>query len=438
MLAAIRTALDAERDALKAGCEARPVDDLALAAVQIAADVQRPSLRQVINATGVVLHTGLGRAVLCPSARAAVAAVALGHSSLEIDLETGQRGSRRSHVETLLCELSGAEAAMAVNNNAGAVLLAVAALAAGGEVIISRGELVEIGGAFRMPDVIRGGGAKLVEVGTTNRTRLRDFAAAITDETKMILRCHPSNFAIIGFTEETPPAELAALGREKGIAVVDDLGSGAAILPMDAAAGKVLTLREAIAAGSDLVTASGDKLLGGPQAGLILGRKDLVASLARHPLARALRCDKLTLAALEATLREYRDPDAAARNIPTLRYLRRTESEIYKMAYRLAATLRKRCKVNATISVRGCESEVGGGSLPDVRLKSFSVMLEPRTGISAGELASRMRTATDSVLARVKGDAVWLDVRTVEPAEVPVVAKTVAAALNSQGSEGTP
>ena len=302
------------------------LESLAARTVQEALRRHAPSLQPAINATGIILHTGLGRARLAPEASNALLQVAMGHANVEIDRETGQRGSRREHVQGLLCELTGAEDATVVNNCAGAVFLAVNALAAGREVIISRGELVEIGGAFRMPDIIRASGATLVEVGTTNRTRLSDYRNAITERTGLILRCQPSNFAIIGFTEETTTRDLVTLGRERGIPVLDDQGSGSLLsleaIGIQASPGRASmkgTLRDSVLAGADVMMASGDKLLGGPQAGIILGRREYIERIVSHPLARALRVDKFTLAALEATLRLYRDPEQAKAQIPTLR-----------------------------------------------------------------------------------------------------------------------
>jgi L-seryl-tRNA(Ser) seleniumtransferase len=382
-----------------------------------------PTLQGAVNATGIVLHTGLGRARLADAACKALVEVASGHAIVEIDRDNGRRGSRRDHVRGLLCELTGAEDATVVNNCAGAVFLTVNALATGREVIISRGELVEIGGAFRMPDIITASGATLVEVGTTNRTRITDYSAAITERTALILRCHPSNFAIVGFTEEAATSELAALGRQHGIPVMDDQGSGALI----DITGRKSTLCDSVAAGSDLITASGDKLLGGPQAGLILGRKPLVDRIARHPLARALRVDKFTLAALEATLRLYRSPDQAIATIPTLRYLARPLPELQKLAQRLAAKIRAAVPPDRfTITIIAERSQVGGGSLPDEELPTVCVALRSKMGDpSPDEIARQLRRYTPAVFARIKDGAVLFDPRTMESAELDVVAAAV-------------
>ncbi len=414
------------------------LDRLAERVRNLALKRSAPTLRSAVNATGIVLHTGLGRARLAEAAQAAIREVAANHALVEIDDETGRRGSRRDHVRGLLCELTGAEDAAVVNNCAGAVFLAVSALASGREVIISRGELVEIGGAFRMPDIIRASGATLIEVGTTNRTRISDYANAITERTGLILRCHPSNFAIIGFTEEASTAELAALGRERGIPVMDDQGSGA-LMPLEvlgiqamragvqSGLGESGSLRESVAAGGSIITASSDKLLGGPQAGIILGSREYIARITEHPLARALRVDKLTLAALEATLRLYRDPEQAVRSIPTLRYLARTEPELKRLAQRLLARLRDVLPAEKfTISVVPEHSQVGGGSLPGENLPTWCVSLKSRDGaISPDQIAALLRRNTPAVFARIKADALLFDPRTLEPDELALIAEAV-------------
>ena len=397
-----------------------------------------PTLRAAVNATGIVLHTGLGRARLAEEAQAAIREVAANHALVEIDDETGRRGSRRDHVRGLLCELTGAEDATVVNNCAGAVFLAVSALAVGREVIISRGELVEIGGAFRMPDIIRASGAALVEVGTTNRTRISDYASAVTERTGLILRCHPSNFAIIGFTEEAATAELVRLGRERGIPVMDDQGSGA-LMPLESLGISAMraggqsrlsasgSLRESVAAGGDIITASGDKLLGAPQSGIILGSREYITRITEHPLARALRVYKLTLAALEATLRLYRDPQRAVQAIPTLRYLARTEPELKRMAQRLQQRFRAVLPAGEFIvAVIPEHSQVGGGSLPGEDLPTWCVLLKSQHGaISADEIAAVLRRNTPAIFARIKADAVLFDPRTLDPHELAIIAEAL-------------
>lgn len=425
-----RSVLQKARETLLSGARVG-FDEDALAGMVTEEALRRtaPCLTSAVNATGIVLHTGLGRARLSRAASEAVREVAENHSLLEIEQETGRRGSRQEHVRGLLCELTGAQDALAVNNCAGAVFLAVTALAAGKEVLLSRGELVEIGGAFRMPDIIRASGAKLVEVGTTNRTRRRDYEEALTPQTGLILRCHPSNFALIGFTEETPTEELVALGRRHQIPVMDDQGSGALFsLAHLGVGGRTAALGESVAFECDVVTASGDKLLGGPQAGLVLGTREAVSRIAGHPLARALRIDKLTLAALEATLRLYRDPERARREIPTLRYLTRTEPELRRMANRLRLLLRRVLpEERFVVELVREQSQVGGGSLPGENLPTVCVALRARVGRPAAEeIATLLRRNGPPIFTRIKSDAVLMDPRTLEPEELGLIA----AALN--------
>jgi L-seryl-tRNA(Ser) seleniumtransferase len=422
---AIRAELDLAR-ATRNGA-APTVNELVDKALSRAQSANTRTLRPAINATGVVLHTGLGRAVLSEAAREAVAEAAAGHSLVEIDPQTGRRGSRQAHVAGLLTELTGAEGAHVVNNNAGATFLAVTTLAAGSEVILSRGELVEIGGSFRMPDIIRASGAKLVEVGTTNRTRLSDYEEAITEQTGLILRCHPSNFKIVGFTEEVAASDLARLGEKHGIPVMDDLGSGAILDPESFGVAATATLRQAIASGVQVVTASGDKLLGGPQAGIILGRKDVVQRIAKHPLARALRVDKLTLAALEATLRLYRDPQRAAQQIPTLRYLSRTKEELRTMATKLKKLIEKRQPGVWRLELVDEQSEVGGGSLPGENLPTVCLRLQPTNDQHIEDLARSLRLHDPAIFARIKEKALLFDPRTLEETDLA----TISGALSS-------
>jgi L-seryl-tRNA(Ser) seleniumtransferase len=364
---ALRDTLEGLREQIGAGLLASVPDAQAVLARsgEKLAVRRRRGLRRTINATGIVLHTNLGRARLAPEAIAAVAEVAAGYCNLEFDLATCRRGSRTEAVEPLLRELTGAEAALAVNNGAAAILLALSALSAGGEVIVSRGELVEIGGGFRVPDVIRQGGARLVEVGTTNKTRLRDYHAAIGPDTRALLKVHQSNFRTIGFTAQTSVPELAELARSHGLLVVADLGSGL----LHAAPGSAEpSLGEALSAGADLVTCSGDKLLGGPQAGLILGRKATVDRLREHPLLRAVRLDKMSLAALEATLMLHRD---MPERVPVWHMLRQTEAVLQQRAEHLQALL-------GGGAVELTEAFAGGGSLPEERISSRAVALNLR------------------------------------------------------------
>jgi L-seryl-tRNA(Ser) seleniumtransferase len=373
----------------------------------------RMSIRPAINATGVVLHTGLGRAVLSEAAARAVDAVARNHSLLEIDVETGERGSRQAHIRELLRELTGCEEALVVNNNASAVLLSIAAMAAGREVVIARGQLVEIGGSFRIPDVIRQSGARLVEVGATNKVRASDYETAITPEAALLLRVHPSNFRIVGFTEEVPLPEMVVMGRRLGLPVMDDLGSGALIDLTRYGLVAEPTVQESIRAGADVVTFSGDKLLGGPQCGLILGRKEALARMRNHPLMRVVRVDKMTVAALEATLRLYRDEPTALREIPTLRHLTVPREELQARAERIAEGLKGG---QLTVSVEPGISQVGGGSLPGEELPTALVRVLPAEE-SAAELAQRLRRHDPPIFTRVRHDSVWIDVRTVSDEE---------------------
>src|SRR4051812_31570310 len=408
-VAVARAVIEERRAELLAGGNGGEVDLVARARERAQA-AQRASLRRILNATGVIVHTNLGRAPLAESARAAVARVAEGYSNLE--WEEGVRGSRHRHVEGLLCELTGAEAALAVNNCAGAVLLAAAALAgAGREVVVSRGQLVEIGGGFRVPEVIAQAGARLVEVGTTNRTRRADYEAAIGERTGALLRAHPSNFRQLGFVEEVSIEELCSLG----VPVIDDVGSGnLAELEM---LREEPPVRRSVAAGAALVCFSGDKLLGGPQAGLMVGRADAVAAAARHPLARALRLDKLGLAALEATLRLYREPERARREIPVLAMLTADPAELEQRARTIADGLEGAEVVQAA-------GRVGGGALPLLELPGPVVALRV-AGLSADELAARLRGGDPPVVGRIEDDRLLLDPRTLTDEEAGEVAAAV-------------
>jgi len=414
-VAAARETIDAARQAIREGGPSLSEEELESAAAERLARLTRPSLRRVVNATGVVLHTNLGRAPLAPAAVARVAAAAAGYSNLEYDLESGERGSRGAHVEGLLCELSGAEAALAVNNNAAAVMLALAALAGHGEVLVSRGELVEIGGSFRIPEILAHSGATLVEVGTTNRTRIEDYAAAIGEHTTAILRVHQSNFRIVGFTEQPGADELAALARERGIAMVDDLGSGA----LGEVHGEP-TVRAAVAAGADLVCCSGDKLLGGPQAGILFGPTAAVERCRHHPLARAMRLDKLQLAALEATLRLHRDEGPAA--LPVLAMIEAPEKELRLRAETMAQS------IGPSATVGRASGAPGGGSLADVSLEGPACWVDPgEAGPDA--LLARLRENEPPVIARIVDDRVVLDPRTMSDEEATLAAVAVREAL---------
>lgn len=417
-VAALRLAVDRVRARLLRG-DPRPFEDADVdAALRTLAT---PNLRPVLNATGVVLHTNLGRAPLAPEAVARVAEVARGYSNLEYDLDEGERGSRYAPVIGLLKQLTGAEDAVVVNNCAGAVLLVLATLAAGREGIVSRGELVEIGGGFRVPDVMRQSGAKLVEVGTTNRTRLSDYEKALTAETGVLVKVHRSNFALVGFTEEVEVGELAALGRDRGVPVFQDLGSGALVPLTGPGLSREPTVRDSIAAGADVVAFSGDKLLGGPQAGIVVGRAELVAQVKKHPLTRALRVDKMTVAALEATLELYRDGRPEA--VPTYRLLTQAPEVLRERAGRLQGLLAARGVPARVDEVSG---QVGGGAMPLARLPSFACVL---TLGEPAEYLERLRAATVPVIARMSDGAVLLDVRCLAEEELAAVAEAVGDAL---------
>jgi L-seryl-tRNA(Ser) seleniumtransferase len=366
----------------------------------------RPSLRRVLNATGVVVHTNLGRAPLAPAARAAVAAAAEGYSNLELDLASGERGSRHAHVETLLREVTGAEAALAVNNCAAAVLLAAAALAGPGrEVVVSRGQLIEIGGGFRIPEVLAQAGARLVEVGTTNRTRLADYGGALGPDTGAVLRAHPSNFRTLGYTEEVEIEALCSLG----VPVIDDVGSGVLAEDLELLADEP-SVRRSVRAGAALVCFSGDKLLGGPQAGLMVGTLDAVQACRRHPLARAVRIDKLSLAALEATLALYRDPELARRELPVLAMLDAAPAELQARASALAQA----CGGEVVAST----AKVGGGALPLLELPG------PAVAVEVG-LAAALRAGEPPVVGRIADGRLLLDVRTLTDDEAEQAAAAV-------------
>jgi L-seryl-tRNA(Ser) seleniumtransferase len=374
----------------------------------------QPSLGRVINATGVVIHTNLGRSPLAAAALEQIVEVAGHYSTLEYDLVRGERGSRQDHLEELLRELTGAEAALVVNNNAAAVLLALRTLARDQEVIISRGQLVEIGGSFRLPEIMAESGAILREVGTTNKTYLRDYERAITTETALLLKVHPSNFRITGFTHEVSLPELVALGHRYGLLVVEDLGSGCLVDLSRYGVEPEPTVQETVKAGADLVLFSGDKLLGGPQAGLALGKQEVVAALRQHPLTRALRPDKMTLAGLEATLRLYLEESQAVAELPTLYLITRPLADLTRQARSLSRLLRRRCGPRLRVEVIDSVSRVGGGALPQVRLPSraLALTLPP---LAPQELEARLRSCRPPVVARVEHGALLLDLRTLLP-----------------------
>jgi L-seryl-tRNA(Ser) seleniumtransferase len=403
-VAAARTALEQAREELAAGFDP---GDLVGRLLAVAADQARPRLLGAINGTGVILHTNLGRAPLPAAALDRIREVAGRYSNLEYDLESGRRGSRHDHLVAVLRQLTGAEDALVVNNNAAALLLALATLAAGREAIVSRGELIEIGDGFRIPEVLSSSGAVLREVGTTNRTRGADYEAAVGPETAALLRVHQSNFRTLGFTERPSSSALAGIARRHGLVLLDDLGSGSLVAIADEP-----LARDSLAAGADLVMFSGDKLLGGPQAGIVCGRKDLVARLRSHPLQRALRPDKLTLAALEGTLLLYLDADRALREIPVLSMFHEPLDQVEGRARRLAELVGG--------ELTETSARVGGGALPLTELPRFACSVEP-------ELAAALRRADPPVIAVIRSDRALLDCRTIAEHELDAVARAISA-----------
>ena len=422
---AVRSVLDLLRSSLTAG--ERPdltQEQITRRVIQQLQQAQTPSLRRVINGSGIVIHTNLGRSPLPRAAETALKETAWGYSNLEFDLERGERGERYVHVERLLCQLTGAEAALVVNNNAAAVMLALSGLACGREVIVSRGELVEIGGSFRIPDVMRQSGATLVEVGTTNRTHPKDYRNAITEQTGLLLKVHTSNFVVVGFTAEVDTAEMVQIGRETGLPTMVDAGSGCLIdltkfgIPGEA------TVQEHVKAGADLVTFSGDKLLGGPQAGLIVGSSTMIGRLKCHPLLRALRIDKLTLASLEATLRLYRDERQAVTEIPTLRMLTIPLEELDLRLRRALRRLRRLLPDSVTLTPAVGTSSPGGGSFPLIQLPTRLIELSLR-GLSANSLETALRATDPPVVGRIQKDRFMLDLRTLSEDDLPLLASAI-------------
>ncbi len=419
-VAAARRALDEARETKNGAPNSASI---LARAVELALAESRSGYRPAINCSGTILNTGLGRARLAEAAVNAMAEAARSHAILELDLESGKRGDRQAALFNLLCELTGAEAAYVVNNNAAAVMLTVNTLACGNSVLLSRGQSVEIGGSFRMPDVVRAAGARLIDVGCTNKTRVSDYVDGREEDTTLILRCHPSNFVIHGFSEEPTISELAQAARETGMYLLDDVGSGCLIKTETIGLPHEPTINESLKAGANVVTASGDKLLGGPQAGIICGSQDLVSQIRKNPLARAVRIDKLTAAGLEATLRLYLNGEESY--IPTIRYLGRTPDEISAIANDLRGRLEK-SKIKSEVEEGICEP--GGGSLPGVSLPSYRLRVETD---KPDELSRKLRTGATPVIGYIEKGSFWLDMRTVETDELPVIDSAIRDAVGN-------
>lgn len=429
--------LDVCREEIRAGVHSAP-EQLALDVLlpRMAAYVRakcRPHFRRVLNGTGVVVHTNLGRSLLADVAVEAVREACAHYSNLEFDLGTGERGSRYSHVERILCQVTGAEAGLVVNNNAAAVMLVLDTLCKGREVVVSRGQLVEIGGSFRIPEVMEKSGAILREVGATNRTHLRDYENAITERTAALLRVHTSNFRVVGFHKEVTLEEMVALGRKHELPVLEDLGSGSFHDFSGMGLGDEPTVQRVVAAGPDVVTFSGDKVLGGPQAGIIVGRREWIDRIKRNPMNRALRIDKMTLAALEATLRLYADPETARRSIPTLAMITAPADELKRRARRLAGRIGRELGDMFGVSLLADASRVGGGSFPERDLPTTLVRLVP-SAFSATELKQRLLDTDPPLVGRLDDDAFCLDPRTLADAEFPLVCDALRQACEGASS----
>lgn len=425
VLEAVREELDKLR-ALIGTCEdeaegLREIEQLSVRIQEAVKAMHTPNMRTVINGTGTILHTNLGRAPIGERHMRHIADIAMNYSNLEYNLEAGARGERYSHFEKLLCKITGAEAAMAVNNNAAAVMLILSTMGKGKEVIVSRGELVEIGGKFRIPDVMEQSGAMLVEVGTTNKTHYTDYENAITEETAALLKVHTSNYRIVGFTDNVSIAELVPLGKEREIPVIEDLGSGVLIDLSKYGLTYEPTVQDSVRNGADVVCFSGDKLLGGPQAGIIVGKKKYIDQMKKNQLTRALRIDKFTAATLEVVLQEYLSEEKAIQNIPALRMITKEIEEITRDAQELE-TLLQQAELPAQIQMEPCESQIGGGSLPLERIPSMAVTIYPEK-ITTAELELRLRHMSVPMIVRTMNDKIVIDVRTVDKKWYPKIAK---------------
>jgi len=434
VLKAVHQVLEGIRNAIKSGHgfeEPLDLDRVSHLVTEKLAILNQPSLKPLINATGVVVHTNLGRSILPERVLAKFKPLAGGYSNLEYDLQRGERGSRYSHVEGILKELTGAEAGTVVNNNAAAVLVALDTLARGREVVVSRGQLVEIGGSFRIPEVMKRGGARMVEVGTTNKTHLRDYEEAIGPDTALLLKVHKSNYHLIGFTEDVDTAELVTLAHRHNIAVMEDLGSGCFVDFSKYGLVKEPTVQEVLGQGVDLVTFSGDKLLGGPQAGILLGRKHLVEAIRKNQLSRALRIDKLTLLALEETLRIYREESTAVKEIPTLQMILAPYAQLKNNARRLRRMVGKLDTRNFSLQLADGTSKVGGGALPLLVIPTCLVALVPGR-LSANTMEQKLRDYDPPIISRVEKDQVLLDVRTVQESELKTVAGAIKGLAGAQ------
>jgi L-seryl-tRNA(Ser) seleniumtransferase len=430
----IRKTLEAQRKSILAADQSVFEEDLSDARIieLVKAAVNKAvslNLKQLVNATGVVVHTNLGRSLLSEETIDNLTSIAVNYSNLEYDLDAGKRGSRYSIIEDILCEISGAEAGLVVNNNAGAVLLCLETIARSREVIVSRGELVEIGGSFRVPDVMAKSGSILKEIGTTNRTHRKDYENAIDKNTALLLKVHRSNYSVIGFTAEVFLKDLVELGRRHGLPVMEDLGSGTFVDFSKYGLVKETTVQESVATGADVITFSGDKLLGGPQAGIIVGKKHILKQIRQNPLARALRIDKLTLAALESTLRLYRDEAKAIRRIPTLRMLTMNVNEIKEKASKLSESLKEIGNSRLKVAIVKLFSKAGGGALPLLELPSRCLMIRIR-GMSVNSIERNMRQYSPPIIGRIESDAFIIDPRTLLDSDLPIIRSAFETILN--------